>query len=62
MKNACEALEVSTAQFQMPAPYSRCEHPGPRVAEAILQMVPNVAVFRDSLRCIRLWAQRALRT
>ncbi|THV08136.1 Poly(A) polymerase [Dendrothele bispora CBS 962.96] len=31
---------------------------GSRVANAILELVPNVEVFRDSLRCIKLWAQR----
>ncbi|KAK7470216.1 polynucleotide adenylyltransferase [Stygiomarasmius scandens] len=31
---------------------------GSRVANAILELVPNVQVFRDSLRCIKLWAQR----
>ncbi|KAJ7157963.1 Poly(A) polymerase central domain-containing protein [Mycena crocata] len=30
---------------------------GPRVTDEILQLVPNVHVFRDSLRCIKLWAQ-----
>lgn len=31
---------------------------GSRVTDEILRLVPNVAVFRDSLRCIKLWAQR----
>ncbi|ETW84100.1 hypothetical protein HETIRDRAFT_472544 [Heterobasidion irregulare TC 32-1] len=31
---------------------------GSRVTDEILRLVPNVQVFRDSLRCIRLWAQR----
>ncbi|KAK1224507.1 polynucleotide adenylyltransferase [Marasmius sp. AFHP31] len=31
---------------------------GSRVANEILRLVPNVEVFRDSLRCIKLWAQR----
>ncbi|KAJ8502339.1 hypothetical protein ONZ45_g11858 [Pleurotus djamor] len=31
---------------------------GCRVQEEILRLVPNVQVFRDSLRCIKLWAQR----
>ncbi|KAJ6515348.1 Poly(A) polymerase central domain-containing protein [Mycena sanguinolenta] len=31
---------------------------GSRVTEEILRLVPNVQVFRDSLRCIKLWAQR----
>ncbi|KAG8768308.1 polynucleotide adenylyltransferase [Ceratobasidium sp. 428] len=31
---------------------------GSRVTDDILRLVPNVAVFRDSLRCIKLWAQR----
>lgn len=31
---------------------------GPRVAGAILRLVPNEQVFQYSLRCIRLWAQR----
>ncbi|KAJ3903234.1 poly-A polymerase [Lentinula edodes] len=31
---------------------------GSRVANEILRLVPNVQVFRDSLRCIKLWAQR----
>ena len=33
-------------------------HAGSRVANEILRLVPNVEVFRDSLRCIKLWAQR----
>lgn len=32
---------------------------GSRVTDEILRLVPNVEVFRDSLRCIKLWAQRA---
>jgi poly(A) polymerase len=32
---------------------------GSRVTDEILRLVPNVQVFRDSLRCIKLWAQRA---
>ncbi|CAK5263139.1 unnamed protein product [Mycena citricolor] len=31
---------------------------GSRVTDEILRLVPNVDVFRDSLRCIKLWAQR----
>ncbi|CAE6479600.1 unnamed protein product, partial [Rhizoctonia solani] len=31
---------------------------GTRVADGILRLVPNQDVFRDSLRCIKLWAQR----
>ncbi|KAJ7758007.1 Poly(A) polymerase central domain-containing protein [Mycena metata] len=31
---------------------------GSRVADEILRLVPNPDVFRDSLRCIELWAQR----
>ncbi|KAH9948792.1 poly-A polymerase [Amylocystis lapponica] len=31
---------------------------GSRVTDEILRLVPNVTVFRDSLRCIKLWAQR----
>ena len=31
---------------------------GVRVAAHLCQLVPNVATFRDSLRCIKLWAQR----
>lgn len=31
--------------------------PGSRVTDEILRLVPNVAVFRDALRCIKLWAQ-----
>ncbi|KAA1466552.1 Poly(A) polymerase [Dentipellis sp. KUC8613] len=31
---------------------------GSRVTDEILRLVPNVNVFRDSLRCIKLWAQR----
>lgn len=30
---------------------------GSRVVDEILRLVPNVQVFRDSLRCIKLWAQ-----
>lgn len=32
---------------------------GSRVTDEILRLVPNVSVFRDSLRCIKLWAQRS---
>ena len=28
------------------------------MTDEILRLVPNVTVFRDSLRCIKLWAQR----
>lgn len=31
---------------------------GSRVIDEILRLVPNVQVFRDALRCIKLWAQR----
>ncbi|CAE6461488.1 unnamed protein product [Rhizoctonia solani] len=31
---------------------------GSRVTNDILRLVPNQDVFRDSLRCIKLWAQR----
>ena len=31
---------------------------GVRVAAHLCELVPNVATFRDSLRCIKLWAQR----
>ncbi|TCD67511.1 polynucleotide adenylyltransferase [Steccherinum ochraceum] len=31
---------------------------GSRVTDEILRLVPNVSVFRDALRCIKLWAQR----
>ncbi|THH28420.1 hypothetical protein EUX98_g5765 [Antrodiella citrinella] len=31
---------------------------GSRVTDEILRLVPNVGVFRDALRCIKLWAQR----
>ncbi|CCO30604.1 poly(A) polymerase [Rhizoctonia solani AG-1 IB] len=31
---------------------------GSRVTNDILRLVPNQSVFRDSLRCIKLWAQR----
>lgn len=34
--------------------------PGSRVNDEILRLVPNVEVYRDSLRCIKLWAQREL--
>ncbi|KAG8865141.1 polynucleotide adenylyltransferase [Tulasnella sp. 330] len=30
---------------------------GSRVTDEILRLVPNVAVFRDALRCIKLWAK-----
>lgn len=30
---------------------------GSRVTDEMLRLVPNVEVFRDSLRCIKLWAQ-----
>ncbi|KAI0322506.1 poly-A polymerase [Amylostereum chailletii] len=31
---------------------------GSRVTDEILRLVPNVSVFRDALRCIKLWANR----
>ncbi|KAF9057831.1 Poly(A) polymerase central domain-containing protein [Panaeolus papilionaceus] len=31
---------------------------GSRVIDEIMRLVPNVEVFRDALRCIKLWAQR----
>ncbi|OMJ17859.1 Poly(A) polymerase pla1 [Smittium culicis] len=31
---------------------------GPRVTDEILKLVPNVNTFRDSLRCIKLWAKK----
>ncbi|KIP04893.1 hypothetical protein PHLGIDRAFT_108953 [Phlebiopsis gigantea 11061_1 CR5-6] len=31
---------------------------GSRVTDEILRLVPNVQVFRDALRCIKLWAQK----
>ena len=31
---------------------------GSRVTDEILRLVPNVDVFRDALRCIKLWAKR----
>lgn len=31
---------------------------GTRVTDQILQLVPNPAVFKHALRCIKLWAQR----
>ncbi|KAF9478663.1 Poly(A) polymerase [Pholiota conissans] len=31
---------------------------GSRVIDEILRLVPNVQVFRDALRCIKLWAQK----
>lgn len=33
---------------------------GSRVNDEILRLVPNTDVYRDSLRCIKLWAQRGL--
>lgn len=33
---------------------------GSRVTDEILRLVPNVTVFRNALRCIKLWAQRKL--
>ena len=35
---------------------------GSRVIDEILRLVPNVQVFRDALRCIKLWAQSQLRS
>ena len=32
---------------------------GSRVTDEILRLVPNVPVFRDALRAIKLWAKRA---
>ena len=33
---------------------------GSRVTDQILRLVPNVNVFRDALRCIKLWASRKI--
>jgi poly(A) polymerase len=33
---------------------------GSRVTDEILRLVPNVLVFRDALRAIKLWAKRTL--
>lgn len=30
------------------------------MTDEILRLVPNVQVFRDALRCIKLWATREL--
>ncbi|KAG8921354.1 polynucleotide adenylyltransferase, partial [Tulasnella sp. 417] len=30
---------------------------GPRVTDEILRLVPNIEVFREALRCIKLWAR-----
>lgn len=35
---------------------------GSRCTDDILRLVPNVHVFRDALRAIKLWAQRTLET
>lgn len=32
---------------------------GTRLTDELLRLVPNVQPFRDALRCIKLWAQRA---
>jgi poly(A) polymerase len=34
------------------------ESQGSRVTDQILRLVPDVNVFRDALRCIKLWASR----
>lgn len=34
---------------------------GSRVTDNILHLVPNVDVFRDALRAIKLWAKRECR-
>lgn len=31
---------------------------GSRLVDEILSLIPNHQVFRDALRCIKLWAQR----
>ncbi|KAJ7440260.1 Poly(A) polymerase central domain-containing protein [Mycena latifolia] len=31
---------------------------GTRLTDELLRLVPNVPVFRDALRCVKLWAQR----
>lgn len=31
---------------------------GTRVTDAILDLIPQIGVFRNALRCIKLWAQR----
>ena len=33
---------------------------GSRVTDEILSLVPNVLVFRDALRAIKIWAKRRL--
>lgn len=34
---------------------------GSRVTDEILHLVPDVAVFREALRTVKLWAKRELR-
>jgi poly(A) polymerase len=41
--------------------YSIKNTPGSRVTDEILRLVPKVDVFRDALRCIKLWAKRKFR-
>lgn len=35
-----------------------CALAGSRVTDEILSLVPNVLVFRDALRAIKIWAKR----
>lgn len=57
MSDASEALEVCYDGFTSPDRHTD-RNLGSRVTDEMLRLVPNVQVFRDSLRCIKLWAQR----
>jgi len=52
------SLNGVTGSPYNPATLSLMYIPGSRVTDEILRLVPNVGVFRNSLRCIKHWAQR----
>ena len=52
------SLNGTTGSPYNPVTLSLMYIQGSRVTDEILRLVPNVGVFRDSLRCIKHWAQR----
>lgn len=63
LKNLDEVVvrSVNGKMFSYPSsPFVRLiPGAGTRLTDELLRLVPNVQPFRDALRCIKLWAQRA---